>query len=146
MIQLPSIDSSYGFQPSPAEFAYQAVDDGAHSGHSNGMYGGIPGQCSVWPSTSASSLSTTSSAANTPGGDGCHDTHNPDDGDPSNPFVTNNPAHLSHVEVPDPRCPLTAEQVRQLEHWLSALPSYGWDTMQACKKLWVSALHIAQHL
>ncbi|KAH9853751.1 HSF-type DNA-binding-domain-containing protein [Lenzites betulinus] len=70
MIQLPSVDSSYGFQPSPAEFAYQAVDDGAHSGHSNGMYGGMPGQRSVRPSTSASSLSTTSSAANTPGGDG----------------------------------------------------------------------------
>ncbi|KAI0829464.1 HSF-type DNA-binding-domain-containing protein [Trametes gibbosa] len=70
MIQLPSVDSSYAFQPSPAEFAYQAVDDGAHSGHGNGMYAGLAGQRSVRPSTSASSLSTTSSAANTPGGDG----------------------------------------------------------------------------
>lgn len=67
MIQLPSVDS-YPFNPSQAEFAY-AVDEG-HSGHANGMYNGIPGQRSVRPSTSASSLSTTSSAANTPGGDG----------------------------------------------------------------------------
>ncbi|KAI0637819.1 HSF-type DNA-binding-domain-containing protein [Trametes polyzona] len=67
MIQLPSVDS-YSFNPSQAEFAYAAVDDGAHSGHANGMYSGL--QRSVRPSTSASSLSTTSSAANTPGGDG----------------------------------------------------------------------------
>ncbi|KAI0356625.1 hypothetical protein OH77DRAFT_1495421 [Trametes cingulata] len=69
MIQLPSVDS-YSFNPAQADFAYGAVDDGAHAGHANGMYGGMPGQRSVRPSTSASSLSTTSSAANTPGGDG----------------------------------------------------------------------------
>ncbi len=68
MIQLPSVDS-YSFNPSQAEFAYAAVDDG-HGGHAHGMYGGLPGQRSVRPSTSASSLSTSSSAANTPGGDG----------------------------------------------------------------------------
>ncbi|EIW62094.1 uncharacterized protein TRAVEDRAFT_70292 [Trametes versicolor FP-101664 SS1] len=69
MIQLPSVDS-YSFNPSQAEFAYAAVDDGGHGGHGHGMYGGLPGQRSVRPSTSASSLSTSSSAANTPGGDG----------------------------------------------------------------------------
>ncbi|CDO74044.1 hypothetical protein BN946_scf185043.g94 [Trametes cinnabarina] len=68
MIQLPSVDS-YSFNPSQADFAYGAVDDG-HGAHTNGMYGGLPGSRSVRPSTSASSLSTTSSAANTPGGDG----------------------------------------------------------------------------
>ncbi|KAI0771877.1 HSF-type DNA-binding-domain-containing protein [Trametes elegans] len=70
MIQLPSVDSSYSFNPAQGDFAYGAVDENPHSGHSNGMYGGVPGSRSVRPSTSASSLSTTSSAANTPGGDG----------------------------------------------------------------------------
>ncbi|KAI0663057.1 HSF-type DNA-binding-domain-containing protein [Cubamyces menziesii] len=70
MIQLPSVDS-YSFTPSQADFAYAPVDDSGHGGHTNGMYGGLPpGSRSVRPSTSASSLSTTSSAANTPGGDG----------------------------------------------------------------------------
>ena len=65
MIQLPSVDS-YPFNPAQADFAY-AVDE--NSGHGAGMYGAIPSR-SVRPSTSASSLSTSSSAANTPGADG----------------------------------------------------------------------------
>ncbi|KAI0723368.1 HSF-type DNA-binding-domain-containing protein [Earliella scabrosa] len=64
MIQLPSVADSYNFNPAQADFAY-AVDE--TSGHPNGIYGGMR---SVRPSTSASSLSTTSSAANTPGADG----------------------------------------------------------------------------
>lgn len=64
MIQLPTVD--YGFNPAQGDFAYGAVDD-AHS-HGHGMYGNVQGR-SVRPSTSASSLSTSSSAANTPGGD-----------------------------------------------------------------------------
>ena len=65
MIQLPSVDN-YGFNPAQGDFAY-AVDE---QNQSNGMYGGVPGTRSVRPSTSASSLSTTSSAANTPAADG----------------------------------------------------------------------------
>ncbi|KAI1792903.1 HSF-type DNA-binding-domain-containing protein [Ganoderma leucocontextum] len=65
MIQLPSVDN-YSFNPAQADFAY-AVDE--QQSHSNGMYG-VPGTRTVRPSTSASSLSTTSSAANTPGADG----------------------------------------------------------------------------
>lgn len=64
MIQLPTVD--YGFNPAQGDFAYGAVDD-AHS-HGHDMYGNVQGR-SVRPSTSASSLSTSSSAANTPGGD-----------------------------------------------------------------------------
>ena len=71
MIQLPSVET-YPFNPAQGDFAY-AVDENNGHGHShahgNGMYGGVPSR-SVRPSTSASSLSTTSSAANTPGGDG----------------------------------------------------------------------------
>ncbi|CCM06712.1 uncharacterized protein FIBRA_09002 [Fibroporia radiculosa] len=67
MMQLPSVDG-YGFNPAQADFAYAAVDE-SHGAHA--MYGanGIAGR-SLRPSTSASSLSTSSSAANTPGGDG----------------------------------------------------------------------------
>ncbi|EPT02890.1 hypothetical protein FOMPIDRAFT_1029188 [Fomitopsis schrenkii] len=67
MIHLNSTDA-YGFNPAQADFAYGAVDDGHVSHHGHGMY--VNTGRSVRPSTSASSLSTTSSAANTPGGDG----------------------------------------------------------------------------
>ncbi|KZT00447.1 uncharacterized protein LAESUDRAFT_764585 [Laetiporus sulphureus 93-53] len=67
MIQLPSVDT-YGFNPSQADFAYGVVDD-SHGQHGHAMYGVASGR-SVRPSMSASSLSTSSSAANTPGGDG----------------------------------------------------------------------------
>ncbi|GBE79308.1 hypothetical protein SCP_0205060 [Sparassis crispa] len=64
MIQLPSVDT-YAFNPAQGDFAYGAVDE--HHAQA-GMYGAMAGR-SVRPSTSASSLSTSSSAANTPGGD-----------------------------------------------------------------------------
>ncbi|THH33791.1 hypothetical protein EUX98_g407 [Antrodiella citrinella] len=74
MIQLPSMDT-YGFNPAQADFAYHhPVDDVRHTGHAGGaqgggaMYGNLTNR-SVRPSTSASSLSTSSSAANTPGVD-----------------------------------------------------------------------------
>lgn len=76
MIQLPSVGASvgtYGFDPSQADFAYHPVDDVRQSqGHTTqAIYGSMSGSGrSVRPSTSASSLSTSSSAANTPGGDG----------------------------------------------------------------------------
>ncbi|KAI0786357.1 hypothetical protein C8Q75DRAFT_268829 [Abortiporus biennis] len=68
MIQL----DTYGFNPAQADFAYHPVDDVRHpQSHSQAMYGGMTGNGrSLRPSTSASSLSTSSSAANTPGADG----------------------------------------------------------------------------
>ena len=66
MMNMGSVDA-YGFNPAQAEFAYAAVDDhqtSHHNGHSNGLYGRA-----VRPSTSTSSLSGNSSAANTPAGD-----------------------------------------------------------------------------
>ena len=68
MMGMSSVGDGYGFNPAQADFAYGAVDDhhgGAHPQSSHGMYGR-----SVRPSTSASSLSGSSSAANTPGADG----------------------------------------------------------------------------
>ena len=68
MIQLPSVDTYNSFNPVQAEFAYTAVDESNE--HGNSMYSGVAGAQSVRLSTSASSLRTTSSAANTPGADG----------------------------------------------------------------------------
>ena len=65
MIQLPSVDN-YSFNPAHGDFAYAVDEQQQQQSHSNGMYG----TRTVRPSTSASSLSTTSSAANTPGADG----------------------------------------------------------------------------
>lgn len=65
---MSSVGDGYGFNPAQADFAYAAVDDhhgSAHPQSSHGIYGR-----SVRPSTSASSLSGSSSAANTPGADG----------------------------------------------------------------------------
>ncbi|TCD71316.1 hypothetical protein EIP91_011087 [Steccherinum ochraceum] len=77
MAPLPSVDP-YGFNPAHADFAFHPVDDGRHAGHGSGgaqngsgaMYGNMSNNRSIRPSTSASSLSTSSSAANTPGVDG----------------------------------------------------------------------------
>lgn len=68
MMGMSSVSDAYGFNPAQADFAYGAVDDhhsGGHSQNSHGMYART-----VRPSTSASSLSGSSSAANTPGADG----------------------------------------------------------------------------
>ncbi|KAH9849984.1 hypothetical protein C2E23DRAFT_736029 [Lenzites betulinus] len=72
-----------------------------------------------------------------------HDENNPDDGDPTNPFQTH-PARLSHVEVPDPRCPYAPEQVSVLDAHLSTLPCFSRGSMQDCLELWLSALHFVQ--
>ena len=68
MMTMGSVDA-YNFNPAQAEFAYAAVDDHHTSSHHNGHANGIYGRA-VRPSTSASSLSGSSSAANTPAGDG----------------------------------------------------------------------------
>ncbi|KAI0653875.1 hypothetical protein C8Q70DRAFT_918343 [Cubamyces menziesii] len=73
-----------------------------------------------------------------------HDEHNTNDGDRENPFVTNDPAHFSHVEVPDPRCPLAPQQVAALDAQLAQLPSFPCSNMQSCLELWIAALQIAR--
>ncbi|KAJ2981471.1 hypothetical protein NUW54_g10871 [Trametes sanguinea] len=75
-----------------------------------------------------------------------HDTNNPHDGNNQNPFLSNHPEHLSHVEVHDTRCPFTPEQVSLLDAQLSQLPCFHQYTMQAYTELWISALHYARAL
>ncbi|OSC97868.1 hypothetical protein PYCCODRAFT_1376313 [Trametes coccinea BRFM310] len=73
-----------------------------------------------------------------------HDMHNPNDGDPSNPFLSNQPNHLSHVEVPDTRCPFTHEQLQLLDIQLSLLPCSQQNTVQGYTELWLAALHYSR--
>ncbi|KAI0640815.1 hypothetical protein C8Q79DRAFT_920882 [Trametes meyenii] len=75
-----------------------------------------------------------------------HHENNPDDGDGTNPFVTNDPEHLSHVEVPDFRCPFTAEQVVQFDLQLAQLSCYRRKSIQECLELWITALYWAQNM
>ncbi|KAI0346728.1 hypothetical protein BDW22DRAFT_1321902 [Trametopsis cervina] len=67
-----TMGDAYGYNPAQGDFAFGAVDD-HHSG-SGGAGGGGGGshmyERSIRPSTSASSLSGSSSAANTPGAEG----------------------------------------------------------------------------
>ncbi|KAI9058753.1 hypothetical protein FKP32DRAFT_1581272 [Trametes sanguinea] len=69
-----------------------------------------------------------------------HDIHNPNDGDHANPFLTDHPAHLSHVEVPTYHCPLTSQQLFDLDLWLTSLPCYSRQNMEQCLTLWDAAL------
>ncbi|KAI0684172.1 HSF-type DNA-binding-domain-containing protein [Cytidiella melzeri] len=67
-MQTMGMGEAYGYNPAQADFAFGAVDEHPHSGSSGGA-AAVYGR-SVRPSTSASSLSGSSSAANTPAADG----------------------------------------------------------------------------
>ncbi|OSD00093.1 hypothetical protein PYCCODRAFT_1446403 [Trametes coccinea BRFM310] len=72
--------------------------------------------------------------------------NNVDDGELLNPFLSDRPDRLSHIEVPDARCPFTVEQVAMLDAHLSHLPCFARTTIQSCKELWVVALQVASTL
>lgn len=75
-----------------------------------------------------------------------HEEFNSDDGDPSNPFLTNQPDHLSHIEVPDARCPFTLEQLSIFDAQVSALPVLAHHDMISRRLLWIEALNIATNI
>ncbi|KAJ3014489.1 hypothetical protein NUW54_g1296 [Trametes sanguinea] len=60
-----------------------------------------------------------------------------------NPFLSDRPDRLSHIEVQDARCPFTLEQVAILDAELSQFPCSHPTTIQACKELWTVALQLA---
>ncbi|RDX43182.1 hypothetical protein K466DRAFT_505052 [Polyporus arcularius HHB13444] len=75
-----------------------------------------------------------------------HDRYNQDDGDATNPFLTDRPGHLSHIEVPDSQCPFGVGQVRDLDMYLAQLPCYARATMESCLELWIAAKHFVLQL
>ncbi|KAF8237871.1 hypothetical protein L208DRAFT_1506120, partial [Tricholoma matsutake] len=63
--------------------------------------------------------------------------------DHANPFLTNNPDQMSHIEVPTARSPFSAEQIQHLDTQLSLLPFFSHQDMNSRCLLWIDALAIA---
>jgi hypothetical protein len=61
----------------------------------------------------------------------------------ANPFLTNNPDQMLHIEVPMPRCPFSVEQIHYLDTQLSLLPFFSHQDMNSRCLLWIDALAIA---
>jgi hypothetical protein len=73
-----------------------------------------------------------------------HDHHNPltDEEVSQNPFLTHQPHRLSSVEVLEPSCPFSIEQVQFLDDELASLPFYHSRSMVDHRQLWIHALEI----
>ena len=59
----------------------------------------------------------------------------------NNPFLSQLPTHLNHVEVPVPDTPLSTEQITLLRNHLQSLSSFGSRNMDDCRLLWITALN-----
>jgi len=56
------------------------------------------------------------------------------------------PQQLSHVEVPDPRCPFTTDQIEFLDRQLSAMPIFSLHDMHSRRLLWIEALILVTNM
>jgi hypothetical protein len=63
----------------------------------------------------------------------------------NNPFTTA-PSTLSEVECIPPDCPLSAEGIRQLDHYLSQVLGIGSRSMVVRRTIWVQALNICSEI
>ncbi|KAJ7754757.1 hypothetical protein B0H14DRAFT_2404926 [Mycena olivaceomarginata] len=68
----------------------------------------------------------------------------PDDLD--NPFSNDGPHRLSHVEVLEPLCPFTPEEVAQLDTYLALDPHSQSRNMNSRRSLWISTLTFCRQL
>jgi hypothetical protein len=59
-----------------------------------------------------------------------------------NPFITNGPDDLSVVEVDEPNCPLSLEQIADLGEELDQFPLISSRTMDSRQLVWIRALEI----
>ena len=59
----------------------------------------------------------------------------------NNPFLSQLPTHLNHVEVSIPDAPLSMEQIALLRNYLESLPFYNSRNMDDYRLLWISALN-----
>ncbi|KAH7917752.1 hypothetical protein BV22DRAFT_1076641 [Leucogyrophana mollusca] len=75
-----------------------------------------------------------------------HDTFNPQDDHLSNPFVSNQPDRLSHVDIPNARCPLSPEQVEVFDTHLQTLPYRGQPDMESRRLLWIEGLDMVTRM
>ncbi|KAJ7114571.1 hypothetical protein C8R43DRAFT_902987 [Mycena crocata] len=77
-----------------------------------------------------------------------HAEFNPED-DPAaahNPFSNDGPHQLSHVEVVEPLCPFTEEQVAVLNEYLALSPHCQSRNMNSRRAVWVDALDFCRQL
>lgn len=70
--------------------------------------------------------------------------HNDNPGD--NPFMSNQPERMTRVDVDEPGCPLTEEQIIYLNSQLNSLPYIHTRNMDSYKLIWISALRICEHM
>lgn len=74
-----------------------------------------------------------------------HEEHN-QEGEPPLDFFNYGPAELSHVEVDEPLCPFTPEQVEALNVELESLPQFRSRIMLNRRTVWLHALHFCRQL
>jgi hypothetical protein len=74
-----------------------------------------------------------------------HDEHN-QEGKPLLNFFNYRPAELLHIEVEEPLCPFTPEQVEALNVELESLPQFGLQIMLNHRTIWLHALHFCHQL
>lgn len=70
--------------------------------------------------------------------------HNDNPGD--NPFMSNRPERMTRVDVDEPGCPLTEEQIIYLNLQLNSLPYIHTRNMDSYRLIWISALHVCEHM
>jgi len=75
-----------------------------------------------------------------------HDTENLPHAVDTNPFRAHYPLHFSHVEVEEPNCPFTLQQLDALNDNLQQLPFWGFDDMNSRRLLWMHALDICERI
>lgn len=60
-----------------------------------------------------------------------------------NPFTVNHPDRLSHIEVPDARCPFDAPKLHRFNTELRALPTILSTDMHSYRLTWINTLALA---
>ncbi|KAF8217968.1 hypothetical protein K438DRAFT_1557595 [Mycena galopus ATCC 62051] len=63
-----------------------------------------------------------------------------------NPFSNDAPHRLSHVEVAEPLCPFTLQEVAQLDAHLSLIPHSHSRNMNSRRAVWIEALAFCRQL
>ena len=74
-----------------------------------------------------------------------HRQANNDNDQDENPFMSHQPERMTGVDVDEPGCPLTEEQINYINSELNNLPYIHLRTMDSYRLVWISALRICEH-
>jgi hypothetical protein len=69
-----------------------------------------------------------------------------DDDIAANPFELHEPATFSHVEVEEPNCPFSVEQVQFLDSQLASQGLWGSRSVEAYRLRWITGLEISKRM